>query len=410
MARILIVDDEPDMRLAVRNVLKLRGYEISEAGDGPSALAMVAESRPDLVLLDIRLPGMDGIEVLEGLKKIDGTLPVIMITGYGHIQSAVDVMKLGASEYLQKPFENAQLVETVKKFVQGGTPAVIRAVPPRSEAPVREKAPEPFRPLPAAEPVVAAPVEPVIVRPARRPVWVAALAAILLFSGAMVYRQTKVSAAAYHKEYPGVAANISAMVWNDKQLVAGDWLTQAVYVYANGQDGLRLEQTFPLEKTHISGLALAGDTLYVADSWKKTVEARRLAPGLPLLKSFPMPGKVSALFYDGEYLWTCDSEGNAVLRLPDSELTPTVSFKLPEKPDQIYKTKKYLWAAVSSTGRLYRHNLDDTLSLDGVFTLKTSRPGNPLSAFAWRGSRLWLARDGLSVIYEAGAGELVKAE
>ena len=117
MSRILIVDDEPDMRLAVRNVLKLRGYEVSEAGDGPSALEMARAERPDLVLLDLRLPGMDGIEVLAGLKKIDETVPVVMITGYGHIQSAVDVMKLGASEYLQKPFENAQLVATVKKFV-----------------------------------------------------------------------------------------------------------------------------------------------------------------------------------------------------------------------------------------------------------------------------------------------------
>ena len=134
MSRILIVDDEPDMRLAVRNVLKLRGYEIAEAGDGPAALAIARENRPDLVLLDMRLPGMDGIEVLEGLKKIDDTVPVVMITGYGHIQSAVDVMKLGASEYLQKPFENAQLVETVKRFVQG---------------PVRRPAP---KPLPRPEP------------------------------------------------------------------------------------------------------------------------------------------------------------------------------------------------------------------------------------------------------------------
>jgi len=411
MSRILIVDDEPDMRLAVRNVLKLRGYEVSEAGDGPSALAMAKNSRPDLVLLDIRLPGMDGIEVLEGLKKIDGTLPVVMITGYGHIQSAVDVMKLGASEYLQKPFENAQLVETVKKFVQGGTPAPVRVVPPRREVPVKEKTPEHVIPLPLRQTAAHAPAVPAAVpRPSRRPAVVLALAGVLLFSAAMIYRQTKVAAAAYHRDYPGVAANISSMVWNAGKLVAGDWLTQTVYVYAAEGDGLRLEQTFPLEKTHISGLAVAGDTLYVADSWKKTVEARRLEPGLPLLKSFPMPGKVSALFYDGEYLWTCDSEGNAVLRLPDAELTPTVSFRLPEKPDQIFKTKKYLWTAVSSTGKLYRHNLDDTLSLDGVFTLKTSRPGNPLSAFAWRGPRLWLARDGLSVIYEAGAGELVEAK
>ena len=408
MARILIVDDEPDMRLAVRNVLKLRGYEISEAGDGPSALAMARENRPDLVLLDISLPGMDGIEVLDGLKKIDETVPVVMITGYGHIQSAVDVMKLGASEYLQKPFENAQLVETVKKLVQGTAPQALSPAPaPRAEAPAKEaSAPRPQPVLPAGTVSTA----PVIVRPRSRRPAVLALALALVFSAALVYRQVKVNSASYYREYSGVAGNISAMVWYDGKLVAGDWLAQAGSIYAAEKDGLRLEQTFPLENTHISGLAVAGGTLYVADSWKKTVEARHLGEGLPLIKSLPMPGKVSALFYDGEYLWTCDSEGNAVLRLPDSELTPLVSFKLPEKPDQIFKSRKYLWTSVSSSGKIYRHKLDDTLSLDGVFTLKTSRAGNPLSAFAWRGSRLWLARDGLSVISEAGAGELLKAQ
>ena len=293
--------------------------------------------------------------------------------------------------------------------MQGGTPAAVRIVPARPTVPLKEKTPMPER-LQAPEPARPAPAESKVRQRGRRPSAVLALALVLLFSGALVYRQAKVSAASYHREYSGVAANISAMVWNGEKLIAGDWLSQAVYVYSAGEDGMRLEETFPLEKTHISGLAVAGDTLYVADSWKKTVEARRLAPGLPLLKSFPMPGKVSALFYDGEYLWTCDSEGNAVLRLPDSELTPTVSFKLAEKPDQIFKTKKYLWTAVSSTGKVYRHNLDDSLSQNAVFTLKTSKDGNPLSAFAWRGSHLWLARDGLSVIYETGAGELVRAD
>jgi len=405
MARILIVDDEPDMRLAVRNVLKLRGYEISEAGDGPSALDLARETRPDLVLLDMRLPGMDGIEVLAGLKKIDDTVPVVMITGYGHIQSAVDVMKLGASEYLQKPFENAQLVETVKRFIQG--PQAKRAQPtPRKDASVPVTAPEPAAPQPAAA-LVQAPEAAVAPR-RRSPVYALAASLALLLAGFGVYRQVQGNSAGYYREYPGVAANISSLVWADGKLIAGDWLAQSVYRYSADKDGLHLEETFPLEKTHISGLAAVGDTLYVADSWKKTIEARKLAPGLPLLKSFPAPGKVSALFYDGEYLWTCDSEGNAVLRRPDSELTPSVSFKLPEKPDQIFKDGGYLWTAVSSTGKFYRHKLDDSLTLDGVFTLKTAREGSPLSAFAWRGKRLWLARDGLGIISEAGVGELVK--
>jgi CheY-like chemotaxis protein len=399
MARILIVDDEPDMRLAVRNVLKLRGYDITEAGDGPSALELARKERPDLVLLDMRLPGMDGIEVLSGLKKIDGSLPVVMITGYGHIQSAVDVMKLGASEYLQKPFENAQLVETVKRFARGG------AVPPKRSYKVQP------RELPEADetPLTPAPAPAAAARPAARPrraLAAVGLAALLAF--AALYGYMASVADGYYKEYPGVAPNISALMWKDGKLVAGDWLARAVYVYAQEKDGLKLERTYQLDKTHISGLAAAGDVLYVADSWRKVVEARSFTAGLPVLKVYPMPGNVAALFYDGEYLWTCDGEGNAVLRRADSELTPSASFRLPEKPDQIFKDSKYLWTAVSSTGRIYRHKLDDGLTQDAVFSLKTSRPANPLSAFAWKGKRLWLARDGLGVLTETGKGELVK--
>jgi sugar lactone lactonase YvrE len=198
------------------------------------------------------------------------------------------------------------------------------------------------------------------------------------------------------------------MVWSDGKLLAGDWLAQAVYQYSLSRGGLELVQTFPLEKTHISGLAAVGDTLYVADSWKKVIEARRLSPGLPLIRSYPAPGNVSALFYDGEFLWTCDGDGNVVLRHPDPDLTPAASFKLPEKPDQVFKGGKYLWTLVSSTGKIYRHRLDDSLTLDGIYKLRTPRPGYPLSAFAWRDGRIWFARDGLGIIFEAGSGELVK--
>lgn len=390
------------MRLAVRNVLKLRGYDVTEAGDGPAALDMARAARPDLVLLDMRLPGMDGIEVLEGLKHIDETIPVVMITGYGHIQSAVDVMKLGASEYLQKPFENAQLVETVRKFVQGGNlPKRSYAVPRRESVvpPPSDAEPEPA--VPAARPAPSAAVRRA---PSRR--LTAAAAALLLLAFGTIYLWQKSERDSYYREYPGAAPNISAMFWRGGELFAGDWLSRAVYVYSPGQDGLKLERTYQLDKTHISGLAAAGDTLYVADSWKKVIEARKLAPGLPLLRSYPMPGKVSALFYDGEYLWTCDGDGNVVLRRTDAELTPAASFKVAEKPDQLFRGKDYLWTAVSSTGLIYRHKLDDTLTPDGVYTLKDMRAGYPLSAFVWRDGRVWLARDGLSVLTEAGPDEL----
>ena len=386
MARILIVDEEPDMRLAMRNVLMLRGYEISEAGDGPSALAMASESRPDLVLLDMRLPGMDGAEALAGLKEIDNTIPVLMLTGFGHAQSAADMLKLGAGECLQKPFENAQLAAAVERVLAG----------PRERAGGEKPSGSPEK-------------DRVIAAACRfRPLYFLAASLAFVLAGIAVYRQAAVSPAGYYREYPGAAANISSLVWAGENLFAGDRVARAVYRYSADRDGLRLEETYQLEKTEIGALAAAGDTLYVADLRMKTIEARKIAPGLPLVKSFTATGNVSALFFDGKYLWTCDSEGSAVLRRPDPELTPSVFFRLPEKPDQIFKDVNFLWTAVSATGKIYRHRLDDGLTPDGVFTLKTARPGYPLSAFAWRGGRLWLARGGLGAIVEAGSGELVK--
>ncbi len=390
MARILIVDDEPDMRLAVRNVLKLRGHEIYEAGDGPSALKITREAHPDLVLLDLRLPGMDGIEVLAGIKALNEAIPVVMITGYGHIQSAVDVMKLGASEYLQKPFENAQLVETVRKFTAGLPSPVLPAA----------RAAEPVVPVPLPGPSAAA--------AARRAVPVSLwLAAAALLAAAGAYRYFSGVRQNYYREYQVNPANISALLWVGDELYAGDWLTQSVYVYKLSGDELKLARTLPLEKTHISGLAAAGDTLYVADSWKHTVEARRLTGALPLTGTSPLPGKTSAIFYDGEYLWTSDSEGNAVLLRPGSGLAQAASYKLAEKPDQIYKDGKYLWTAVSASGSVYRRRLDQDLTVEAVFTLKNPVPGHPLAAFSWHGGRFWFARNGLPAIIESGKAELV---
>jgi len=387
MARILIVDDEPDMRLAVRNVLRLRGHEIVEAGDGPTALEILSGEDVDLMLLDIRLPGMDGIEVLEKAKAIKSSLPVVMITGYGHIQSAVNVMKLGASEYLQKPFENAQLVEMVRRFTEHKpVPAPVIAETEAAEQPAQAGS---FR-VPAF---------------AKAALLAAGLALAFFAVSALSDRYSS-----YLKVYPAASANISVLLWNGGDLWAGDWLSQSVYRYHKTKAGLELQKKYPLENVHISGFAVAGDKIYIADSWKKVIEERRLDDALTLVKSLPFAGRIISLFYDGEYLWSCDAEGAVLLHKTDAELSVAAYFKLPNKPDQIYKTKDALWSAVSSTGKVYRHNLDDKLSISGVYSIKMPSGGPTLSAFTWKDSRLWLAGDGSQEIYESGRAILKKSE
>jgi DNA-binding NarL/FixJ family response regulator len=118
MDKILIVDDDRGLQSLLSDVLKLEGYEVIVAGKGREGLEKIRTHLPDLILLDIRLPKMDGIKVLEEIKKIDKNLIVIMLTGYGDIKDAVQAMKLGAFDYITKPFKNEEIVVNIKKALQ----------------------------------------------------------------------------------------------------------------------------------------------------------------------------------------------------------------------------------------------------------------------------------------------------
>ena len=118
MEKILIVDDEKNMRMILSKILKNAGYEIYQAESGKQALREVKKSSPDLVLLDLKLPDINGIEVLEKIKQHDNSIIVIMLTAYGDIKNAVEAMKLGAYDYLKKPFDNEEMILVIEKALE----------------------------------------------------------------------------------------------------------------------------------------------------------------------------------------------------------------------------------------------------------------------------------------------------
>ena len=113
--RILLVDDDPDARGGLARCLELSGFRVEEEGEAQPALARVGKSPPDLVFLDICMPDLPGIEILKRIKAEEPNLPVIMITGYGSVETAVQAMKLGAYEYLEKPYS----IEKLRGLVKG---------------------------------------------------------------------------------------------------------------------------------------------------------------------------------------------------------------------------------------------------------------------------------------------------
>jgi DNA-binding NtrC family response regulator len=114
---ILVVDDDPGIREAFRLVLE-EEYELIEAADGPQALERVQGSPVDLVLLDVRLPGMDGIEVLERIKAIDDQIEVVLVTAVQTVRAAVAAMKLGALDYLTKPFDEDEILPLIRRALE----------------------------------------------------------------------------------------------------------------------------------------------------------------------------------------------------------------------------------------------------------------------------------------------------
>ncbi len=113
-SRILIIDDEAAIRDSLRMTLEYEGYEFVGAATGQEGLALAEREAPDLVLLDVKMPGMDGIEVLERLRSMNETLPVVVISGHGTISTAVEATKKGAFDFIEKPFASERVLVSLR--------------------------------------------------------------------------------------------------------------------------------------------------------------------------------------------------------------------------------------------------------------------------------------------------------
>ena len=120
---ILVVDDEPTIAEVVARYLERAGYETVTAADGPSAVAAALGKRPDLIVLDIMLPGFDGLEVMRRTRDgLEGRVPVILLTAKGEDSDRVVGLRLGADDYVVKPFSPAELVARVDAVLRRSTP------------------------------------------------------------------------------------------------------------------------------------------------------------------------------------------------------------------------------------------------------------------------------------------------
>ncbi len=120
MSRILVVDDKELMRDSVATMLTREGWSVQSASNGETALRMISERKPEVVLTDLQMPEMTGVELLREIRRFDEQLPVVFMTAFGSVETAVEAMKLGAYDYITKPFNGDQLIATIRRALQHG--------------------------------------------------------------------------------------------------------------------------------------------------------------------------------------------------------------------------------------------------------------------------------------------------
>lgn len=124
---LLVVDDDTPLRTRLARAFRERGFQVREAPDGPAALRLAREESPELAVVDLRMPDSDGLDVVRGLKAIDATTNVVVLTGYGSIATALEAVRLGATHYLTKP---ADVEDLLAAFARTDAP---NAAAPRNE-------------------------------------------------------------------------------------------------------------------------------------------------------------------------------------------------------------------------------------------------------------------------------------
>jgi two-component system, NtrC family, nitrogen regulation response regulator NtrX len=113
-ARILVIDDEAEIRRSVRMILEYEGYDVVEASSGPEGVALAEKESPDLVFLDVKMPGMDGLEALQRIRTVNESMPVVIISGHGTVSTAVEATKAGAFDFIEKPLASERVLLTIR--------------------------------------------------------------------------------------------------------------------------------------------------------------------------------------------------------------------------------------------------------------------------------------------------------
>lgn len=362
------------------------GYNVFQAEDGATAIQTMKAQKPNLLLLDMRLPDMDGLEILAEAKKIFPSMPVVMLSGFGDVETAVGAIKRGAFDYLSKPFRVDDVRNVVQKALASAASGVAQVV-------AGVGSPSAPATAPAAKSTTAS-------KPSKGKSFAMIGASALVLAaaaGAFLFKEKLLPAAA-DKQFSTPYNNPTALSFSDNQyLWVADWVKESVYRHKL-DDTLSVDQIFNNPGSHPTGIAWDGRNLWTCNSWEHKIYRHAVDSKLTVVGTYDSPGsEPSGLFWDGVNLWVCDVKAAKFyqMKVNDDGLSVVNEYASPgSKPVAFFATAENYWSADTDKKYIYKHAKDAALTVQKIYSIPDYDARNLfISGMAWDGKSIWTCAD-----------------
>ncbi|MFH1612594.1 MAG: response regulator [bacterium] len=351
MANILIVDDEDDIRYVLSLLLKSEGFGVLEASDGKTAFEILKTNAVDLILLDIVLPDINGVQVLKEIKKQYKT-PVIMISGYGNIQAAIESMKIGAVDYVPKPFDNEKLLDLIAKTLEKQSFGKEKGL-------LKSRLLQSFF---GKEKVDKEEIE----LPKRKNysfhILYFLLFIILAYFGIGIIKNILSNSFNLAYNHP------SGLAYKNGKFYISDWYSRNIYVHKLFPN-FKIRNIFYLKEEVPFGITIENDYIWICDNWTKKVYRYKLV-NMKKITEYDLPNiNPSGITYDGKYLWISDINSRTITKHNiDESLSIEKKFHFDNlSPIALFWKDNTIWSADEKSGIINKHRIDGTLSIEKSF-------------------------------------------
>jgi CheY-like chemotaxis protein len=381
MPTILIVDDETSMCTVLSNLLERHAYTTLTAENGKQAIEVIKRNQVKLVLLDVHLPDIDGVEVLRKIKKIDKNIPVIMCSGFDDVDFAVESMKFGAFDYVRKPFDNEEVIDKIEKALRKG----------KIEVPVFKKTTL---------------TEKIKLKEIVKPVWVYPVAFILTGLGiSLILTEFVLSDKGKWTIYKTPYANPTSIAWgknsDNQYLWVSDWAEQNIWKHSI-DTSLSVAEVYHFPKNWPGGLAIGDGHIWSSDAVADRIYMHICDKNLTITADYKSPGpNPTALCWDGTFLWSCDADKKKIYKHKlDDNLSIVGVYNSPGSyPVGIFWDEENIWSADADTNKIYKHHMDGFLSVSHEYQPEAFvNRENKISGFAWDGENIWFLLEGTNKI------------